>query len=83
MNVVSVSGIGSHSRKTKYYIDRDLVLCGRFDGTLEEFKEKVTRTYGNGWLPVHKRYYAEYMAAIEFFEKCRKAANDFEQRNGA
>lgn len=81
MNVVSVGGIGSHSRKTKYYIDRDLVLCGRFEGTLEEFKEKITRMYGIGWLPVHKRYYAEYMAAIEFFTECRKAANDLEQRN--
>ncbi len=82
MKIVSVCGIGSHNRETKYYIDRDMIICGCFTGTLKEFKEKVTRVYGDSW-PSHKRYYAEYMAAIEFFTECRKAANDFEQRNGA
>lgn len=81
MDIVSVRGIGSHKRETKYYIDRDLVICGCFKGTLEEFKAKLEMVYGGSWFPSHKRYYAEYMAAIEFFEKCRKAATDFEQRN--
>lgn len=81
MKIVSVRGIGSHNRETKYYIDRDMIICGCFDGTLEEFKEKVTRVYGGSWCPSHKRYYAEYMAAIEFFEECRKAASDFEQND--
>ena len=40
MDIVSVRGIGSHKRETKYYIDRDLVICGCFKGTLEEVKAK-------------------------------------------
>ena len=76
---ISVSGIGNHNRATYYNVKIDHVVCGCFTGTLKEFKEKVTKVYG-GCCPTHKRYYAEYMAAIEFFEKCRKAAWNFELR---
>ena len=46
-----VSGFGSVNRTTTFYLSRDrktvLVTCGCFNGTIEEFKNKVKRQYMN------------------------------------
>lgn len=68
--------IGSRDATTTYCVETDNVTCGCWNdykgGTLEEFRNRVESTYGeNGYRP-NKKYYMQYMAAIEFFTKMAK-----------
>lgn len=68
-----ITRIGSRNATTTYCIEKNNVVCGCWNhyrgGTLADFKERVNNIYGNyGEMP-DKRYYRQYMAAIEFFEK--------------
>ena len=68
--------IGSRKGTTTYNATDDIVLCGCWNGyeggTLDEFTARVEREYGEEGIRPHKQYYAEYMAAIEFFKKVRE-----------
>ena len=68
-----ITRIGSRNATTTYCIEKNNVVCGCWNhyrgGTLADFKERVKNIYDNyGEMP-NKRYYRQYMAAIEFFEK--------------
>ena len=68
--------IGSRKGTTTYNVTDDIVLCGCWNGckggTLDEFTARVESVYGENGISPHKQYYAEYMAAIEFFKKVRE-----------
>ncbi|GHV34529.1 hypothetical protein FACS1894187_05300 [Synergistales bacterium] len=64
-NLISVGLIGSAKRQTLYDMKNDIVFCGCFKGTLEELRAKNA---GRD----NKIYEAEYVAAIEFFERIKE-----------
>lgn len=70
--------IGSREATTTYCVEDDNVRCGCWHnyggGTLEEFKKRVESVYGENGERPNKKYYTQYMAAIEFFEKMTKLA---------
>lgn len=54
-------GLGSYNRNTTFFKCKDghiHVSCGCFNGTLEEFAEKVKKTHGDS------KFAKEYLAAI-------------------
>ena len=70
--------IGSREATTTYCVEDDNVRCGCWNnyggGTLEEFKKRVESVYDKNGKSPNKKYYGQYMAAIEFFEKMAKLA---------
>lgn len=76
--------IGSREAATTYCVDDDNVRCGCWNnydgGTLAEFKEHVESVYGEDGKTPNKKYYTQYMAAIEFFEKMAKLAKMEEEQ---
>lgn len=70
--------IGSREATTTYCVETDNVRCGCWNnyrgGTLLEFKKRVESIYSEGGKAPNKKYYTQYMAAIEFFEKMAKLA---------
>ena len=70
--------IGSRNATTTYCVEDDNVVCGCWNaykgGTLEEFKKRVESIYGEEGKTPNKKYYSQYMAAIEFFEKMANLA---------
>ena len=70
--------IGRRNATTTYCVEDDNVVCGCWNdykgGTLEEFKKRVESVYGEEGKIPDKKYYTQYMAAIEFFEKMAKLA---------
>lgn len=75
-----ITRIGSRNDTTTYCVDDDNVICGCWNdykgGTLAEFKERVESVYGENGIRPHKKYYTQYMVAIEFFEKMAKLAKE-------
>ena len=71
-----ITRIGSRNATTTYCVEDDNVVCGCWNnyrgGTLEEFKKRVESVYGKDGKTPDKKYYTQYMAAIEFFEKMAK-----------
>ena len=71
-----ITRIGSRNGITTYCLEDDNVRCGCWNsykgGTLAEFKERVESVYGVDGKTPNKKYYAQYMAAIEFFEAMKK-----------
>ena len=55
----SVGNIGYRNDTTHYFYNIDKVVCGCFDGTMEEFENKVKDTYEEDI-----KEYKEYMVAI-------------------
>lgn len=76
--------IGSREATTTYCVDDDNVRCGCWNyyegGTLAEFKKRVESVYGENGARPNKKYYTQYMAAIEFFEKMTKLAKTEEEQ---
>lgn len=70
--------IGSREATTTYCVEDDKVVCGCWNnykgGTLAEFKKRVESVYSEEGKTPNKKYYTQYMAAIEFFEKMAKFA---------
>ena len=70
--------IGRRNATTTYCVEDDNVVCGCWNnykgGTLEEFKKRVESVYGKEGRMPNEKYYTQYMAAIEFFEKMAKLA---------
>lgn len=56
---VGVENIGSRNDTTHYFYKINRVNCGCFDGTIEEFEEKVKNTYKSD-----DKEYKQYMIAI-------------------
>lgn len=76
--------IGSREATTTYCVEDDNVRCGCWNnyggGTLEEFKKRVESVYGEEGKTPNKKFYGQYMAAIEFFEKMAKLAKMEEEQ---
>ena len=70
-----ITRIGSRKGTTTYCVEDDNVTCGCWNsfkgGTLQEFKARVESIYSPTGKTPHEQYYAEYMAAIKFFEAVR------------
>lgn len=56
---VSVGNIGSRNDATHYFYKINRVICGCFNGTMEEFEDKVKETYTND-----TKEYKQYIIAI-------------------
>ena len=67
-----IARIGRRRGTTTYCVDNDNVLCGCWNSTLDEFKERVESVYGSEGNNPNDLYYCEYMAAIKFFESVRE-----------
>ena len=69
--------IGSRNATTTYCVEDDNVVCGCWNdykgGTLAEFKKRVESVYSKEGETPNEKYYTQYMAAIEFFEKMAKS----------
>lgn len=76
--------IGSRVATTTYCVEDNNVVCGCWNdykgGTLLEFKERVESVYGKEGKIPNKKYYGQYIAAIEFFEKMAKLAKKEEEK---
>ena len=72
--------IGSRNAATTYCVEDDNVLCGCWNnykgGTLAEFKERVESVYSEDGETPNKKFYTQYMAAIEFFGKMKELAKE-------
>ena len=61
--------IGSVKRRTTYNATKDIVWCGCFEGTFEEWVAKIRKTYPDE----NNVYRKEYEAAIAFFKAVAEA----------
>ena len=79
-----ITRIGSRNATTTYCVEDDNILCGCWNnykgGTLEEFRKRVESVYGENGETPNKKYYGQYIAAIEFFEKMAKLAKKEEEK---
>lgn len=70
-----VVGSGNCRRCTTYDLINDQIICGCWnDGNgnhLDSFKKRIEDVYGERSERPNAKYYAEYMAAIAFFEKVK------------
>ena len=75
--------VGSRNATTTYCVEDDKVVCGCWNnykgGTLEEFRKRVESVYDKNGESPNKKYYGQYMAAIEVFEKMAKLAKKEEK----
>ena len=75
--------VGSRNATTTYCVEDDKVVCGCWNnykgGTLEGFRKRVESVYDKNGESPNKKYYGQYMAAIEFFEKMAKLAKKEEK----
>lgn len=60
--------IGSVKRRTTYNATKDIVWCGCFKGTFEEWVAKIRKTYPDE----NNVYRKEYEAAIAYFKAIAK-----------
>ena len=60
--IYQLSRIGSHNRMTTFWADNDIVWCGCFKGTFEEWRDKIRRTYAPD-----DKYRKQYEAALKYF----------------
>ena len=67
-DIYAIQNIGTRHDTTFYHVSTDLILCGCFSGTLEEFEAKVKATHSAGSLAL-----AQYIAAIVFFRTIKEA----------
>ena len=79
-----ITHIGSRNATTTYCIEEDNVFCGCWNhyrgGTLEEFRKRVESVYGENGEKPNKKYYSQYIAAIDFFKKMVKLAKKEEEK---
>ncbi len=76
-HIVCLDRIGSAKRRTTYNATKDIVWCGCFAGTFDEWVAKVRKTYPDE----NNVYRKEYEAAIAFF-KAVAEANREKTQNG-
>lgn len=63
---IQIGCIGRFKRITTYCVDDNIVWCGCFTGTLEEFEERVKVTHAD-----NKQYLGEYLGAINYFKQLK------------
>jgi len=63
---ISVSCIGSSKRMTTYCFEDDIVWCGCFKGTLNDFENEVNKTHKN-----NKQYLKEYLGFINYLKSLK------------
>ena len=61
---VGVENIGSRNDTTHYLYNDNRIICGCFNGTMEEFKNEVKETYEES-----SKEYKQYMIAIDTLKK--------------
>ena len=76
-HIVCLDRIGSEKRRTTYNATKDIVWCGCFKGTFEEWVVKIRETYPDE----NNVYRKEYEAAIVFFKTVAEA-NEEKSQNG-
>ena len=76
-HIVCLDRIGSAKRRTTYNATKDIVWCGCFTGTFDEWVEKIRKTYPDE----NDVYRKEYEAAIAYF-KAVAEANREKTQNG-
>ena len=71
-----ITGCGSFNTTTTYDVRNNQVIWGCWicdDGnTLENFEKKIEDIYGENGSNHNKKYYQEYMLAINFFKETKK-----------
>ncbi len=75
--ILCLDRIGSAKRRTTYNATKDIVWCGCFKGTFEEWVAKIRETYPDE----NNVYRKEYEAAAAFF-KAVAEANEENAQNG-
>ncbi len=60
---IQISCIGSAKRMTTYCFDDNVIWCGCFKGSLQDFESKVNETHKN-----NERYLKEYLGAINYIK---------------
>lgn len=68
-HIVCLDRIGSAKRRTTYNATKDIVWCGCFTGTFDEWVEKIRKTYPDE----SNVYRKEYEAAIAYFKAVAEA----------
>ena len=63
---IQIGRIGSEKRLTTYCFEDNIIWCGCFTGTLEEFEERVKETHAN-----NKQYMQEYLGFIEYLKSLK------------
>ena len=70
--IYQVSGAGSNNRCTTFDSINDRIICGCWNDNngnhLEAFKKRIIKIYGENGKTPNAAYFAEYMAAVTFFE---------------
>ena len=66
--IYTISNIGSANRQTTYNADKNIIWCGCFTGTIEDFEAQVIKTHT---LPGNEKHYSNYMAAITYFKSLK------------
>lgn len=61
--VYQLSRIGHKNRMTTFWADNDVVWCGCFEGTFEEWRDKIRKTYADA----NNKYRKQYEAAMRYF----------------
>ncbi|MDY6148935.1 MAG: pentapeptide repeat-containing protein [Porphyromonas sp.] len=76
-SIYQVVGCGIVNRCTTYDAINDQVICGCWDDDngnhLDSFKQRIEAIYGKGGRKPNAKHYAQYQAAIAFFEAMKKA----------
>ena len=63
---IQISCIGSAKRMTTYCFDDDVIWCGCFKGTLDEFEKQVNETHEN-----EEQYLKEYLGFINYLRSLK------------
>lgn len=63
---LSITRIGSSNRMTTYCFDDDIIWCGCFKGTLQDFENKVNETHKDNEL-----YLKQYLGAINYIKSLK------------
>ena len=63
---IQVACIGSSKRMTTYCFDDDIVWCGCFKGTLQEFEKQVNETHKD-----NEQYLKEYVGFINYLKSLK------------
>ena len=63
---ISISCIGSFKRITTYCFEDDIVWCGCFTGTLQEFEDAVNKTHKD-----NEKYLKEYIGFINYLKSLK------------
>lgn len=63
---IQIGCIGSKKRKTTYCFEDDIIWCGWFAGSLQEFENRIKEEHKD-----NPQYLKEYMGAIEYIKSLK------------